>query len=72
MKDFGSVKCQHGELFLIQQPYIDGTDKCPIYVAHAVDGNQNEFRIEWDCIDIDCDDESDACNWEHFMVRRIS
>lgn len=52
---------------LTQKPYIDGTLDNPCYRALAVniDDPNHEFEVVWDIVDENCDDESNACDWNH-------
>lgn len=56
-------------LTLTQQPYYDGLSDDIFYRAHAVDEDGNDYDIRWDIVNIDGDDESDACDWDCFSVR---
>lgn len=33
------------------------------YEAHAEDDNGNEYRVIWEIVNPDTEDESDACDW---------
>lgn len=44
----------------------------PIYVATAIDGDDDEYEIRWEIINKDCEDESDTCDWENpYLIRKI-
>jgi hypothetical protein len=55
-------------LTLQQQPYLDATyyrgrNGDAVYAATAKDAAGNLWRVEWEIISDDCDDESNACEW---------
>ncbi len=79
-KEFGTVDYKGVTYILTQQAYIDndGTDGKVIYYAAAItedmadndgmfdDGYDGDemYKVCWDCIDNECEDESDACDWD--------
>lgn len=68
-KDFGSVEFENEEYVLIQDAYLDGTE----YVADAIkvgdepdeDGYVPIYKVEWEIIYPDTEDEGDRCDWEN-------
>lgn len=68
-KDFGSVEFAGEEYILIQDAYLDGTE----YVADAIkvgdepdeDGYVPIYKVEWEIIYPDTEDEGDRCDWEN-------
>lgn len=62
-------------LILTQAPYLDhviadwSSGDC--YRAAAEDAEGNEYEAFWFDLCLDCDDESDAANWENYIVREI-
>lgn len=54
------------EVFLTQDPYIDGTHESPYYRAHAVDVVGNEYHVYWDVVDgyEELEDAADHCDWD--------
>lgn len=54
------------EVFLTQDPYIDGTHESPYYRAHAIDLDGNQYHVYWDVIDgwQQMDDAADHCDWD--------
>ena len=68
-KDFGSVGFDGKEYILIQDAYIDGT----VYVADAIkaddepdeDGYVPLYKIEWEIIYPEMEDEGDRCDWDN-------
>lgn len=57
---------------LKQQAYCDYSHKyqCAEYTAHGVmaEDEDEEVKVFWDIIDSECEDESNACNWNKFEV----
>lgn len=41
------------------------------YFADAEDSEGNLYVVKWRIIDEHCDDESNACNWEDYTVRKL-
>lgn len=69
---FGEFKTTTGELLaLIQQPYIKSYYGYNFYCAQAIDKFENNYEICWQVINSNCEDESDACNWESYIVRKL-
>jgi len=71
-REFGTVEFDNKKLYLTQQPYIELGD---VYRATAIDTENNVYEIEWDIKD-DFDpstdeDESDACDWNKYTVRKL-
>ena len=70
--DFGTVEYDGAILKLIQWPYIDTDFTCSpnvnYYRATAIDDNEDCYKIRWDIINADCEDESEACDWEEYEV----
>lgn len=70
------AKCygEYGEYALTQLPYLgrgyfDGYEQC-CYVAAAIDAEEKDCELRWQIKDEwDGYDESDACNWEEFVVK---
>jgi len=46
---------------------MDGGDH---YMAHAQSDDGTIYKVIWDIVNEDCEDQCDACNWEKFRVRR--
>ena len=44
---YGEVVINGVLVTLTQQAYPDGTNDAPRYRAHAVDGEGNDYRVEW-------------------------
>lgn len=73
-QQYGIVSYNGINLVIMQSPYLD--DNC--YRASAVsessfdEGEENgEYEIFWDIANGDVEDESDACEWEQFSVKKI-
>lgn len=64
-KEFGTVTKGGQELYLIQQAYLshDGNMQ-PLYEASAIDLLGKKYRVEWDIINEETDDDGDACDWD--------
>lgn len=62
-------------LTLLQNPYIDMAINNPwqnlIYRATAIDDHDNDYEIIWDVVNLDCEDESESCDWTNFKVRSL-
>ena len=55
---------------LKQDAYIsDRLGMLDYYMAHAVDSDDRELTIFWPIIDSECNDESNACDWDNFIVK---
>lgn len=70
-KNFGSVEFEGRDLWLQQEPYADGNHDEPYYSCHACDDAGDDYMIRWPVIDIDAADESDACDWDDYTVRKL-
>ena len=66
--EFGTVMYGEVELRLTQNAYIISDTQ---YQANAVDDVNNDYQVNWDIINIDCDDESNACNWDKYSVIKL-
>lgn len=71
-----TIKYNGLELRLTQDPYIEdlmlsGMQRKVVYQAHAVDENDDEYIIIWNVIDLSCEDESEACDWDKFTVKAL-
>jgi hypothetical protein len=42
-----------------------------IYECYGKDEHGQEYHITWPIINHDCDDESNACNWNNYTIRPI-
>jgi hypothetical protein len=67
--DYGTVTMRGRKYSLTQNAYLDDdhsvTPPRAIYRATAVDEHGEGYEITWDIICPECEDESDACDWEH-------
>ena len=69
--DFGTVIHKGRAITIIQQPYLGAEDRIvPYYTAIGQDEKGNEYQIEWPDVDITVEDESDACDWGSYTVKR--
>ena len=69
--EYGTVHLKSGEeLALIQMPYadycsIDGT----AYWASAISRcSDTVFNVRWSIVNDECEDESDACDWNDYSI----
>ena len=67
--DYGTTTYNGVTLTLRQQAYLDvtyyrGRNGDAVYAATANDASGNLWRVEWEIINHDCDDESNACDWD--------
>lgn len=53
--------------FIRKHPYREED----VYCAWAEDSDGYEYRILWDIINPDCEDESEACDWTIYTVERL-
>jgi hypothetical protein len=67
-KKFGSYQTEFGEVALEQDAYIYGY--C-YYTACAVDALGNDYCFKWDIINHECEDQSEACDWDEFTVKKL-
>lgn len=70
--EFGTVRFEGKEYALTQNAYID-TDfslnwNPSIYTAHAIDEEENDYKVKWEIINHESNDESDACDWTDCTV----
>jgi len=54
------------EYTLVQVPYISECGE--YYKAMAYDSSGDEVVITWDILRHDCEDESEACDWNKFDI----
>lgn len=65
LSNHGSVIFNKKKYILDQPAYITTISEDTHYTAIAIDTDGNECIIEWDIININCDDESNACDWDN-------
>jgi hypothetical protein len=73
-QDYGTVQHNGVELTLTQQVYIDAdcfNTNNTVYRSHAVDTLGNEYAITWPVVNVDCEEESESCDWSHYTVQQI-
>lgn len=63
---YGTVTYRGQEIYLQQHAYISDSDET--YEAHAKDGEGNDYRVYWDIIDGDNEDQGQACEWQEYRV----
>ena len=77
IEDFGTVTFDGIELKLTQLPYLTAVLRCgygtmDCYIASAIDPKTDKlYEIMWPIINPDCDDESDACDWTKYKVKKL-
>ena len=76
LKEYGTVESDEKTIHILQNPYITGdgyrsvgmTDE-QIEEAGGLDeinlGVDHHYTIMWDIINPDCEDESEACDWDN-------
>lgn len=84
MNKYEKHKIEHGkvyynkkELALTQEAYLDGMEGENYYSALAIDEIGNEYVVKWEIKEeyfnnLDAlEDESDACDWEKYKIKRL-
>jgi hypothetical protein len=71
-KHFGTVIFEGRLLYLQQDAYLDNdANGEAAYFASAIDEKEEfMYEIKWQIINEDCQDESDACDWDKYYVRK--
>ena len=76
-QDHGMVRLMGTDkiLILTQVAFIDrdfakGLER-DVYRAHAVDSDGADYMVTWEITNPDADDDSDACNWDMYGVRKL-
>ncbi len=64
---FGSVECFGRKIVIVHLPYIEQDH----YQSVGEDEDGNEYMIKWKITNRYAQDESDACNWEDYTVKRL-
>lgn len=49
---------------LTQDPYMDGTNEDPIYVAHGEDEQGVTYKVSWIVPDLDLDHDDQQIDWD--------
>ena len=72
IESHGKYEYEGKILYLTQDPYLNELcNQDPAYYAHAVDYEGNEYRLRFEIICPDCEDESEACDWEKYTVTKL-
>lgn len=67
--DYGTVEFCDEELEIIQSPYAsDIIGEENFYTAEAQCVNGRLYKVLWEITNPDCEDESDACDWNNYEV----
>jgi hypothetical protein len=64
---FGSVSYEEIEITFIQQPFADDEN----YRAQGIGSDGIDYCITWPITNHECEDESEACDWNDFRVRQV-
>lgn len=71
-EEYGTVDYEGLKLTLIQHAYFDHRydvdEDC--YTAIAIDHKENQYRVFWDIINNDCEDEGEACDWNVYTIMK--
>ena len=87
VKNFGTFQFEGKQIFAVEDAFADGTNENPIYKAHAIDKEENEYIIAWNQYATDAvnecfvdangkvmgawDDGSNACDWDKYTVKEL-
>lgn len=86
-ENYGTFKYQDKFLTLTQEPYADTdftsqeevvdehgyaelVNQC-VYFAHAIDEEEEEYKVRWEIIDHEAEEECDACDWDIYTIRKL-
>jgi len=83
---FGVVEFEGKQIFMKEDAFADGINDQPIYIAHAIDKEGNDYTITWEQYETDSenecfvdedgepmgswDDGANACNWDEYTVEK--
>ena len=71
-QNYGTVEYKGKTLTIKQSPYLNyNTVMGDHYKSMAEDEEGNEYIVRWDIINPDCEDESDACDWQDYQIEEI-
>ena len=70
-KQMENTVTKNGKTYSLKKDaYIsDRVGMLDYYMASAIDEDDNECTIFWPIIDSECEDESDTCDWDNFVVK---
>ena len=73
--DCGTTEYE-GKKLRICEPYLDGIQGKELYYtayAYEVDDADKEkrYRLRWEIINSDTEDEGNACEWDDFSIEKI-
>jgi len=70
--DFGIVDFCGEKLEIIQNPYASSNiGEEDYYTAEAQCINGQLYKVLWKITNADCEDESDACDWNNYDIVRV-
>ena len=69
MTSFGVVFYGDLLLDLQQNPYVDDSGK--FYKAYALDAERRQYRVTWDVIDFNTENEDETCDWSNYRVEEL-
>lgn len=58
-------------LTLKDDAFIDGTYDDQYYTAFATDENDNDYKIRWEIINTETENEDECCDWDDFAVTEL-
>lgn len=69
----GTVNYKGEEIALMQEPYLwHLCNRGDHYKALGLKKDGSEVSIWWPIINHDCEDESNACDWEDFFIEEAT
>lgn len=70
IRDLGYGLLEDVELALTQEAYLCGTHENAFYRANAIGSNGDAYTVEWEIVNHDCSDFSEACDWDEYTVKK--
>ena len=75
-KDCGEIEHEGKQIWLTKQANLDANPldlSESIYAATGIDADGHAYRVRWEITTPDCEDESDACDWDTpYLVERFT
>jgi hypothetical protein len=66
----GSIDYDGAILQLEEEAYASGPPDDPHYEAMATDDEGNFYKIRWEIINPQAEDESESCDWDTFTIEQ--
>jgi len=67
--DYGTVNYNGKELKITQAPYpSDWIGEEDYYTSYIEDDEGNGYKVLWPITRPDCEDQSEACDWEDYKI----